>query len=126
MTRLFSRAPRTGATLLLGATLAAAGVAPAFGQDIATSSVRVDSLVVLGNQRHSDQDVINRSGMRVGNVVQGPQVADAIRRLFSSGDFSDVRIAAGGPDPQHGVIYIWVVERPYITGYEFRGLEQVK
>ncbi|MDH3734483.1 MAG: hypothetical protein OEU54_13210, partial [Gemmatimonadota bacterium] len=120
------RAPRTGASLFFGAILALAGVAPAFGQDIAASSVRVDSLVVLGNSRHSENDIVNRSGLRVGNIVRGPQLADAIRRLFSSGDFSDVRVGVDtGIDPDAGVIYILVEERPYITGYVFEGLERV-
>lgn len=118
------RAPRTGATLLLGVTCAFAGVAPAFGQDIAETSVRIDSLVVLGNARHSAIDIINRSGLRVGNIVRGPQVADAARRLFSSGDFSDIRIGVGG-EQQTGIFYIFVEERPYITGYVFEGLERV-
>lgn len=125
MTRVFPRAPRTGATVVIGAILAIAGVAPVFGQEIAATSVRVDSIVVVGNSRHSETDVINRSGLRVGNVVRGPQIADAIRRLFSSGDFSDVRIGAGGIDQDAGIFYIAVEERPYITGYVFQGLERV-
>jgi outer membrane protein insertion porin family len=123
MIRGTPRAPRTGATLAIGAILAVLGVAPAFGQE--DSSVRIDSLAVIGNSRHSTIDVINRSGLRVGNIVRGPQLADAIRRLFSSGDFSDVRIGAGGTDRESGVFYILVEERPYITGYVFQGLERV-
>jgi len=126
MRRAIPRAPRTGATLTLGAILTLVGVAPAVGQDIGETSVRVDSLVVLGNTRHSANDIINRTGLRIGNIVRGPQVADAARRLFSSGDFSDIRIGVGGTDQQKGIFYIFVEERPYITGYDFHGLERIK
>ncbi len=125
MTRGWPRAPRTGATVLLGAILAVSGIAPVFGQEIGENSVRIDSLAVLGNARHSNVDIISRSGLRVGNIIRGPQLADAIRRLFSSGDFSDVRVAVGGTDQQIGIVYIFVEERPYITGYVFQGLERV-
>ncbi len=126
MRRSFPRAPRTGAPAILGAILASAWVAPVVGQqDIDQFSVRVDSIVVLGNSRHAASDIINRSGLRPGNIVRGPQVQDAIRRLFSSGDFSDVRIGVSDEEPQAGIFYIRVEERPYITGYVFRGLERV-
>ncbi len=122
------RARRAGGLAFLGAILAAAGVAPVFGQ--ATSldqfSVRVDSVVVIGNRRHPANVIVTRSGLRAGNVVRQPQVQDAIRRLFSSGDFSDIRIGvADDDDPEQGIFYILVTERPYITQYSFRGLERV-
>jgi len=129
MIRSHPRAPRTGARVtrwVFGAILAVAGVAPAFAQqNLDQFSVRIDSLIVIGNERHTDTDIINRSGLRPGNIVRQPQVADAIRRLFGSDDFSDVRIGVEGTDPQAGVFYIFVVERPYATGYDFQGLEQV-
>ena len=120
-----TRAPRTGASVVFGAILALAWVAPVVGQNIDELSVRVDSIIVIGNRRHGENDVINRSGLRVGNIVRGPQVQDAIRRLFSSGDFSDIRIGVAGDDRREGIFYILVEERPYITGYAFEGLERV-
>ena len=110
---------------MIGATLALAGVAPAFAQNLARSSVRIDSMVVLGNFRHAETEVINRSGLRRGNIVQLPQVQDAIRRLFATGEYSDVRVFVEGEDQQGGIFYIQVEERPYITRYEFEGLENL-
>ncbi len=113
---------------LLGAILAAAAVRPAAAQTTGLDqfSVRVDSVVVVGNRRHSANIIITRSGLRPGNVVRQPQIQDAIRRLFSSGDFSYVHVGvADSDDPERGVFYIGVEERPYITQYAFRGLERV-
>ncbi|MGH7540844.1 MAG: BamA/OMP85 family outer membrane protein, partial [Gemmatimonadota bacterium] len=126
MTGRLAGAPRTGARILIGATLAAlAWVAPALGQDLDRFSVRVDSIAVHGNQRHSATEIVDRSGLRVGNIVQGPQVQDAIRRLFASGNFSDVQVSVSGADPEAAIFHIIVEERPTITSYEFEGLEHV-
>lgn len=124
MTKAPPRASRTGALVFLSAILAAAGVAPALAQQD-DFSVRIDTIIVLGNERHSDDIIVTRSGLRPGNIVRQPQIQDAIRRLFSSGDFSDVRIGVGGDDPTAAPFYVLVEERPYITRYEFEGLERV-
>lgn len=126
MTRTKSRALRTGAALFVSAILGTLTPAPALqAQGLDQFSVRVDSIVVLGNQRHTSGSIVARSGLRPGNIVRQPQVQDAIRRLFASGDFSDVRIGTRGDDPEQGIFYILVEERSYITRYEFTGLERV-
>jgi outer membrane protein insertion porin family len=127
MNRRGPLASAAGGLVLTGLILGLAAVEPAAAQiQLDQSSVRVDSVVVVGNQRHSANIIITRSGLRAGNVVRQPQIQDAIRRLFSSGDFSDVEIGvAESDDPERGVFYIRVEERPYITQYAFRGLERV-
>lgn len=121
-------APRAGAGVSIGAILALlAGVAPLFAQELDRFSVRVDSIAVHGNQRVAATEIVDRSGLRVGNIVQGPQVQDAIRRLFATGEYADVqiRVASEGPDAQSGVFHIVVRERPTIARYRFEGLEHV-
>ena len=127
MNRWRPPAGAAGGLWLTGLVLGLAAVQPAAGQiQLDQSSVRVDSVVVVGNQRHSANIIITRSGLRAGNVVRQPQIQDAIRRLFGSGDFSDVEIGVvESDDPERGVFYIRVEERPYITQYAFRGLERV-
>ncbi|MCG8467502.1 MAG: outer membrane protein assembly factor BamA [Gemmatimonadetes bacterium] len=127
MAHATARALRASRLAALGAILAATGGAPVVAQGtLDQNSVRVDSIVVLGNRRHSQASIIARSGIRAGNIVQQPTIQDAIRRLFSSGDFADIQVGVGGDDPERGIFYILVEERPYITDYEFRGLERVK
>ncbi len=115
--------------VLAGLMFAVAGAEAAAGQQAANLdefSVRVDSVIVLGNSRHRTADIISASGLRKGNIVRQPQIQGAIRRLFSSGDFSDIEIGiAESTDPAQGIFYIRVVERPYITQYAFKGLERV-
>ena len=92
---------------------------------LAQTSVRVDSIVVIGNRRHSSSTIITRTGLRPGNIVRQPQIQDAIRRLFSSGDFSNIEVGVAGTDQERGTFYFLVEERPYITQYQFVGLERV-
>ncbi|WP_419948645.1 outer membrane protein assembly factor BamA [Candidatus Palauibacter sp.] len=118
----------TSGLALLGALFTVGPAAPAAAQEanLDQFSVRVDSVVVVGNQRHPANVIITRSGLRPGNIVRQPQIQNAIRRLFSSGDFSDVVVGVtDSEDPEQGVFYIGVEERPYITQYVFRGLERV-
>ncbi|MCE2422608.1 MAG: outer membrane protein assembly factor BamA [Gemmatimonadetes bacterium] len=128
-------APGRGAAAALASLavlLLLAGAGPALAQDedptqrLASLSVRVDSIAVIGNDRHVSDVIITRSGLRVGNVVRGAQIQQAVKNLFSSGDFSDVRIGVvDDDDPERGVFYILVEERPYVSSYEFTGLTVV-
>ena len=94
-------------TALLVATLFLPGVASLYGQGIDRFSVRIDSLEVLGNVRHSNTEIIDRSGLRTGAIVQFPQIQQAIRRLFASGDYDDIRIDVTAQPPS--IFYIIVI-----------------
>lgn len=85
--------------------------------------VTVDSVVVTGNRRISDEEVRARSQLQPGTRVQYPDVQAAIRRLFATGDFENVQIHVGGSDP--AVFYIQVEERPYVFEFAFEGLRHV-
>ena len=91
-------------------------------QDAATA-VPIDSIVVRGNERVSDLEVIDQSELRVGQSVRFPDIQDAIRRLFSTGAYEDVRISVTPGTP--AIFVIDVVERPFIVDIEFRGLRNV-
>ncbi|MFQ5889891.1 MAG: outer membrane protein assembly factor BamA [Gemmatimonadota bacterium] len=86
-----------------------------------TLQVRIDSLVVRGGDRYSAGNILRIARLHVGQVVTGPDLQDAIRRLFRTGDFEDiqVRVTPGRP----AVFVIDVVERPFIGRVEFVGLK---
>jgi outer membrane protein insertion porin family len=92
--------------------------------------VRVDSVEVRGNQRMAPASILSAAGVRLGDQVTYREIQDAIRRLWATNQFSDVRIHARNldeADPQSGVrLVIEVEEQPYVTAVEFRGLEQVR
>ena len=107
MTLECPRALRAACLLSLGGILSVDAATPVTAQQssLAETSVRVDSIVVLGNQRHSSSTIITRTGLRPGNIVRQPQIQDAIRRLFSSGDFSNIEVGVVGTDQERVTFY---------------------
>ena len=102
------------------AALSSARVAPLLGQE-EPLSVTVDSIVVRGQSRYSAEGIQRLAQIRVGEVVNGPAIQEAIQRLFSTGEFDDVQVQVTPYAP--AIFYITVVERPVVGTYRFRGLE---
>jgi outer membrane protein insertion porin family len=92
--------------------------------------VRVDSIDVRGSQRVEDGVILSVAGIRLGDRVTYREIQEAIRRLWATNEFADVRIHArelDPTDPESAVrLVIEVAEQPYVTAVEFRGLEQVR
>ncbi len=85
--------------------------------------VRVDSIVVQGAQLIAASEIASGSGLRIGTRVTYPDLQNAIRRLFASGDFSDIKIFVSQGPPN--VFIIEVVERPRVASYQFQGMQHV-
>lgn len=100
--------------------MSTARVAPLLGQE-EPLNVTVDSIVVSGNSRYSAEGIQRLAQIRVGEVVNGPGIQESIQRLFSTGEFSDVRVQVTPYTP--AIFYINVVERPIVGTYRFEGLE---
>ncbi len=86
-------------------------------------SLAVDSIAVVGNQRLSDAEIVERSQLQAGTTIRYPDIQSAIHSLFATGDFSDVGVRVSRGEPV--ILYVRVEERPYVFQYEFRGLEHV-
>ncbi len=84
-------------------------------------SVTVDSIVVRGHSRYSAEGIQRLAQIRVGEVVNGPDIQESIQRLFSTGEFSDVQIRVTPYAP--AIFFIDVVERPVVGRYSFEGLK---
>lgn len=106
-----------------------AGVSPLRAQQLPGGAqptvyqVQIDSLEVRGTDRYSTESVLRITRLRIGETVNGPDIQDAIRRLFATGEFSDVRISVTPAEP--AIFYIDLVERPVIGRYSFEGLRHV-
>jgi len=111
---------RIAVGLVALAAFSTAGVAPLLGQE-EPLSVTVDSIVVRGHSRYSAEGIQRLAQIRVGEVVNGPGIQEAIQRLFATGEFSDVQVRVTPYTP--AIFYIDVVERPVVGSYRFVGLE---
>lgn len=81
----------------------------------------VQDIRVDGLQRISAGTVFSYLPIKVGDSVDDRQVADAIRSLFKTGFFKDVRLQRDGGD-----LVVQVEERPSITSIKIEGNQDIK
>ncbi len=87
------------------------------------AGVRVDSLRVIGNSRQATPVILSDLGIRTGDVVTSRNIQRGIHRLFGTGQYSDIRVYAAEVAGGGTVLIVEVEERPFIRGYDFRGLQ---
>ncbi|WP_332675334.1 outer membrane protein assembly factor BamA [Aromatoleum sp.] len=101
--------------LLPGLLLALFAAAPVFAfEPFVVKDIRVE-----GIQRTEAGTVFNYLPVRVGETFTEAQAADAIRGLFATGFFRDVRIETEGD-----VLVVVVQERPAIAQIDFVGVKE--
>ncbi len=79
-------------------------------------SFRVEDIRLEGLQRISAGTVFNYLPMKVGDTIDAAGTAEAIRALYKTGFFKDVRIERDGT-----TLVVALVERPSIASIEFSG-----
>lgn len=87
-----------------------------FQASVQAESFVVKDIQVEGLQRLSAGTVFNYLPVKVGNEFSESQYAEAVRALFKSGFFKDIRL-----ERQGDVLIVTVVERPAIATIEFHG-----
>ena len=120
---------RKYATLFaLYSSVAAASVTPfsAFAQsDFGSGSAQengvINKISVTGNQRVEIQTVKSYLEIKEGDPYTAQDVNKAIKRLFETGFFSDVKIARSGDE-----LVISVVENPIVNKVIFEGNDQIE
>lgn len=98
---------------LLASLLAAPGVS---AEPFAVGDIRIEGL-----QRIAAGTVFSYLPIKVGDTVDDPQTGDAIRALFKTGFFKDVRI-----DREGSVLVVTVEERPAIASIKIDGNKELK
>ena len=118
---------------LTAAALAGPGAAVLFGQQPATDPggraprVRIDTIIVHGAVRQTEDELRTLTGITVGDTVDFRGIQNAIKRLWATGNFKDVQVYADGPPgAQSAKLIVQVEEQPYIADVQFRGLEHLK
>ncbi|MEO6364785.1 MAG: outer membrane protein assembly factor BamA [Luteimonas sp.] len=110
---------RTPTRRLLTLALAAAIALPAWAQTAETftvTDIRIDGL-----QRISAGTVFTYLPIERGDTVDQSRSAEAIRALYKTGFFEDVRL-----DRQNGILVVTVIERPAINTLTVTGNKDIK
>lgn len=79
----------------------------------------VRDIRVEGLQRTEPDTVFTYLPIKVGETVDAAKITEAIRALYATGFFKDVRIEAEGHD-----LIVSIVERPAIASITFEGLKE--
>lgn len=93
---------------------------PALAQAF-NEQVRIQQIVVEGNQRIDAATVVSYLAISPGDTVTAAQVDEALKALFASGLFADVTIEQEG-----AILYVRVVENPIINRVVFEGNRKKK
>ncbi|MFC3914900.1 outer membrane protein assembly factor BamA [Pseudaeromonas sharmana] len=103
------------ASCLLSVSLVANGAEPV------TDGFVVKDIRVEGLQRVTLGAALLNLPVRVGDTVDGNAVANAIKKLYSSGNFEDIQLTRDGD-----ALVVTVRERPTISNIEFVGNKDIK
>ncbi len=77
---------------------------------------RIDAVELTGARRISQDSILHIAGLRIGDRPDADRVNTAIKKLFATGQFDDVRINVVA-----GKLRLSVVERPLIANVAFEG-----
>lgn len=103
------------ASCLLSASLVAHAVEPV------SDSFVVKDIRVEGLQRVTLGAALLNLPVRVGDTVDSTVVANAIKKLYASGNFEDIQLVRDGD-----ALVVSVRERPTISNIEFVGNKDIK
>ena len=106
--------------LVLGGILVGAGVASVASSDVAVAQTAT-AIVVEGNRRVDAETVRSYFKPGPGGSLSAVQIDDALKALYATGLFEDVRISHSG-----GKLVVTVVEAPVINQVAFEGNKKAK
>jgi len=94
--------------------------APLWAQQF-NEQIRIQQIVVEGNQRIEAATVLSYLTISPGDTVNEARVDEALKALFGSGLFADVTIQQEGP-----ILHVTVVENPIINRVVYEGNRKKK
>ena len=95
--------------------------APTPGQILPKQSGYVSRILVQGNERIDPETILSYLPISVGQTVDAPTIDVALKSLFRTDLFSDVKI-----DLQGGDLIVHVIENPIINQVLFEGNSNIK
>src|SRR5258708_33962292 len=109
---------RRGIAAVLAALLivAAAGAAAPSFKPFAVKDIRVEGL-----QRTEPGTVFSYLPVKVGETMNEEKAQQALRALYATGFFTDVRL-----EVENDVLVVYVQERPAIAQIDFSGIKEVE
>lgn len=118
--RLLALALATGLASLSAPMVHAQSVQPA-AAGFTVADIRVDGL-----QRIGAGTVFTYLPIERGDTIDSGRVAEAMRALYKTGFFEDVKIDREGADPKSAILVVTLTERPAINSLTLSGNKDLK
>jgi outer membrane protein insertion porin family len=109
----------TGKRFYLAAILVFVLVSASALQANAQRSIR--DIKIQGLQRIEPETVVSYMGVRPGDPITQETLERAVKKLFRTGMFADVKV-----EPRDGILNVKVVENPIINRIAFEGNDEIK
>src|SRR3954454_8654071 len=106
--------------VLAACLLAAAAVAPGEAAAQSFKPFTIKDIRVEGLQRTEPGTVFSYLPVKVGETLDRAKAQQALRALYATGFFQDVRLEA-----ENGVLVVFVQERPAIASIDFSGMKEL-
>ena len=113
----------TGVVAAFFAAMATLSSASVDAQQTGGGAVRVDSILVDGNERVPAANIIGLFGVQPGQSITFRDVQRGLKELLNSGQFNDVVVRARGNDPL--LLVVEVDEQPILRLVTITGLDNV-
>lgn len=88
---------------------------------VSAAAATVSRIEIRGNQRVDDSTILGNIGIRPGVPFSNNDIDEAVKRLFATGLFSDVRVSQAG-----GALIIEVDEYAVVNQVLFQGNKKIK
>jgi len=92
-----------------------------FTSDPAFAADRIKRIEIAGSQRIEEATIASYMDLKVGGMVDDAAADQALKSLFATGLFADVKVTHSG-----GVVRINVIENPVINEIAFEGNEEIE
>src|SRR5512138_3714436 len=101
--------------------------APAFAQDAPPGRCSVpDSIAIRGNNHVDEATIRGEAGLVAGTSLNYRDIQRAIRAVFATGQFDDVKISCDAPTPTgKTILALTVTERPVLSEVRIQGVDRV-
>jgi outer membrane protein insertion porin family len=119
--RLLALALATSLASLHAAPTLAQTASPLSSPRFTVSDIRVDGL-----QRIGAGTVFTYLPIERGDTIDSSNISEAMRALYKTGFFEDIRVDREGSDPSRGILVISVTERPAINTLTLSGNKDIK
>lgn len=93
--------------------------------DEVSTQYRIAALTVKGEHTYTPDFIKGTSRLRVGDEIKipGPKIGNAIKSLYGTGLFSDVKIIQTGLNGNNVSLEIVVQEQPRLANYTLKGIK---